>query len=551
MEYNTTVSQENVFASEEIIKATMQTLKPELDLRPGTSLADLLINPGGIIHGIVAENIKILKESLSIINAPDAESPDMETIEALLANMLIEIKQGEHASGKARLNLFGVTRFYLPDTYTLLSGEYIYQIDQAYEILPVGTEPTAGVAHTYIEEDARGYYCILPFTAQDVGIEYNLEAGDALFFSTGTDTYSESAEVYVAFTGGSNPETLEEVNERLPDMLSNNTFTTPAGITRTLMTNYDNIYSVSPVGMGFIEQSRGRHNIFNIDVGGRVDAYVRPYRNPEVSSVIVEAARYDSEGRYVFTVTADDLDGIYRIRAVNSIDSLITEDSGTSPLLGSYPFEFRFTTNGIAEARHDFSTDPDQLIMETSYTRWSGMEVVVGPVNQIIPGTPSTLVYPETIQVEVEYYTIPKLGVIQDYMDSRTSESDLIVRGGIPIFISFTAYMYLSPGVTVDHAAVKQALADYINAKNIGEALSISELSSVAHSYDIRRIEFTARESVNFISGSIIDVDGTEHDIIDDTIDPEVIAGLSTYFSEHTAYVAADTRDLFVAERRI
>ena len=550
MEYTTDVSQETVFASEEIIKATMQVLKPELDLRPGTSLADLLVNPGGIIHGIVAENIKVLKESLSIINAPTAENPDMDIIEELLANMLIQLRQGEHASGKVRLNLYGSTRFYLPATYVLLAAPYVYQIDQAYEVLPQGTEPTAGVAHTYIDEDARGYYCVLPFTAQEVGIEYNLEAGDALFFSTGTDTYSESAEVYVAFTGGSNPETLEEVNTRLPDMLSNNTFTTPAGITRTLMTTYDNIYSVSPVGMGFIEQSRGRHNLFNVDVGGRVDAYVRPYRNPEVSSILVTAEKYDDNGKYSFTVTADDLDGIYRIRAVNSIDSVNTQDSGSGLLLGSYPFEFKFITHGIADARHDFSSDAEQLIMETAYTKWSGMDVIIGPVNPIYDSN-GGLTYPDTITVDVEYYTIPKLGTIQDYMDSRTSESDLIVRGGIPIFISFTAYMYLAPGVTVDHEAVKQALADYINSKNIGEALSISELSSVAHEYNIQRIEFTAHESVNFISGTVVDVDSVIHDIIDDTINPETIAGLSTYFSENTAYVAADTRDLFVAERRV
>jgi len=533
-----TILQDSVYALISAIKAE----KPEVDLSDGTALKDLLINPNAYLHDYIKQLIDNLKANISLNSG---NFTDEDIVKAILENYLISPKEGLKASGQVVLTLANgnIITYAGEDLIVSTVDGKQYKLLNGYTLLPEDAEePTDGSLFVRIKYDSTtaSYYVILPFISINAGSQYNIEDNIALTISDNYNTIFTDAMTYTSFTGGSDEEKLEDIIEDLPDRINSRNFTTVSGITGLLLDGY--AYDVSVIRSGYKENRRARHNTFGIDTGGKCDIWLKTIKAPAVISETITATKIDDEGYYSLSMPYSKYGVIYKIKNINSPDSRITPLS--SELIGSYPYVISWSAGYMGNVSHSFSSDPDEKRIEVFYSRWMELSINVGPIGAV--NQDGTFTLPDTVELTVEYYVAPNIQEVQDMADAEAVFNDIVIKAAVPAFVSFNANIYGEPNINISD--IKSALIDYINNLKIGETLSISALTGVAHQFNIKNILFsTITEEPNMISASFMDLDAHAYTLKGDILDiKEFSESNGLYTTEKTSMFVADPDSIFV-----
>lgn len=542
-----TVDQEAFDSSEAIVIELLRSAYPNLDLRRGTVLRDLLVRPASAFYALEASRYDQAKitQSLSLM----VENPDVVTsddVNRILANFSINQKIGSKAFGSIRvLVAFERTYSFNENTFLVSIDGLTYNVDGAYNIVPESQIADASDIPLKVNPSGEGYYFLLPIVATNPGVIYELAAGSSLSFTAGVDGFIAS-EVYADLTGGIDPESISDVITRLPAAISHRSFESRKSIEAILSdsskNNFtDKLVAISAQGYGDRVQLRDKHNPFGVAMGGKVDIFVRTFQQPAFITLEKIGERI-SPNNYKIKIDAIDAPGFYAVRAVTDAESDVAPELefGDLPVLGSYDVSDVRGYTGIKETFHDIALD--NATIESAFTVFQTGELLVNDVNAADK---------EFKNFKVQLYYPPELANIQSFVDSpdiRNLKADYLVRSALVCLVRFKVSVVKKSSVTnLDTEAMKTALADYINSRSFVSSLTASELVSILHDFDITRVNMDLDPSNGFeLTGVIRDAAGNVHRLKGQTLDLKRIENPKNLCTPETIVFAVDPDDIHI-----
>jgi len=545
------IDQEAFNAAEAEIMELLREAAPSLDARHGTAIRDLLVRPAAQYLALSAERIAALRKtfSLKLVDETPGDA-DSATVDNLLANLAYVRKAGTKARGSVAFYTDEFKNYYIPEDFTVEdSGQYQYLTNQNWTARtdPV-TDPTSEVQLVPVVGEENKYMFVLPMVAAETGSDYAVESGGALTVVSVQIAGITTVEAYTDFTGGAAAEDISAALANLEASLSHRAFESQASITAKLQQDFNSVYAVSAVGYANAAQLRDKHNLMGVAVGNKVDIYVRTFRAPYLI-LLNKTGTKVSDGVYQFTLTPAEAAGFYSIRSIiatgTTTEGVILAEQ---PGIGSLEFTVAREAYGLSATFHDFV--PENGAIETAFSAWQQALVTISGVPAFVEG--GAAVYPDTAVFKTEIYTPPDLLAIQAAVDSaivRNQEADQVVRGAIPCFISLQATVYRQQSATVDLVAVARALADYINSRDFGASLTVSQLSAIFHSFDITRVALDDKSSAGMrLTGEITAADGTIIEISGDSLDISTVDAPELLISADTVIFTVDPRNIFLNE---
>jgi hypothetical protein len=484
------IDQEAFDSAEAVILQLLRENAPELDLRRGTALRDLLVRPAAQFHALNDTRIEELRasQSLAVMEAnPDSIN---ETIaDSILSNLAYERQSGSLSTGSTQFQVNEFKEYFLGAGYQVRdANDRVYQTTQDWTVR-TGTvdNPAIEVQLIVVSAETNEYFFVLPMQALEDGTQYDVQEGEA--FSAVSQNIAGVVQIsaYTSFTGGTNEESVTEAIANLENALSHRAFESQTSINAKLRENFSDIYAVSAVGYANPAQLRDKHNIMGVAAGNKVDIYVRSYRAPN-AELLSKVGTKVSDGVYTFDITPEDAAGFFRIRSITPIGTTV---EGVilppQPGIGSLQYTLQREATGLNGTYHDFGTD--NTAVETAFSIWQKGVVTVVNVPAFLEG--GAAVYPDEVTFRVELYTPPSLMSMQNYVDDplvRNQEADQVVRGAIPCFVTVEATIFRRQSASVDLDALTNSIADLINGKDFNEPLPVSQVTAVCHQYDIERV---------------------------------------------------------------
>lgn len=545
------IDQEAFDAAEAVILQLLRENAPELDLRRGTALRDLLVRPAAQFHALNDTRIEALRASQSLeVMQNNPESINETIADSILSNLAYERQTGSKSSGSTKFSVSESKEYFIGSGYQVRdSNERVYQTTQDWTVR-VGTVNNAAteVPLIVVSEENDEYFFVLPMEALEDGTQYDVQEGQAFSAVSQSIAGVVSIEAYTSFTGGTNEESVTEAIANLENALSHRAFESQTSINAKLRENFSDIYAVSAVGYANAAQLRDKHNIMGVAAGNKVDIYVRSYRAPN-AELLSKTGTKVSDGVYTFDITPEDAAGFFRIRAITPIGT--TTDGVILPQLpgiGSLEYTLQREATGLNETYHDFGTD--NTAVETAFSIWQNGVVTVVNVPAFLEG--STPVYPEEVTFRVELYTPPSLTEMQNYVDNplvRNQEADQVVRGAVPCFVTVEATIFRRQSASVDLDAMTNDIADLINGKDFNDTLPVSQVTAVMHQYDIVRVALDDKSTQGLrLTGEIVAADDSVITLRGDVLNVTTVEEPELLVAADTTVFTVDRRNIFLQE---
>jgi len=272
-------------SKEEILNFFILFLKdryPELDLRRGTAIRDLVLEP------IAELSQEVMASFYALYLFLRGEYPDkndefyQKAIETLAKNFFVYRRKGQKASGLVRVYVATKKFYRVPKgTKFYITPNLYYEAPEEFTFLPNQLKYNALEGAWYFE---------VPAMAPEIGADYNLPANSKVEPEP-FDSHVLYAETATDFVGGQDVEPLEQFVERIKKELTVRNMVSPRSIKVVLPQLVDNILFLQPIGFGDPEMWRDykEFETVKLHIGGHVDVYVKFMQStpPQVKELVV------------------------------------------------------------------------------------------------------------------------------------------------------------------------------------------------------------------------------------------------------------------------
>lgn len=534
MDFNLdSISKEQFDIAENVVIALLKEKYPNLDLKKGTVLRELMVKPDSQLYALNTQRTSYVADQLSLLQISQMENPDWDMVNRILSNYNISQRVGTKAYGQILVKVAYNDRYYLSTTNIFSVNDIQFVVNNPVSIVPTDIAPIAeqNEVQLRVSSDGTYYYFIVNAEAVTEGVESMIAAQTTLDMNPAIYGYV-SSESYSDFVGGTDSETIEELIERLPAAIANRGLDSYLSISSFLRENFVNVTEVGVVGMGEPEQIRDRHNVFGISMGGRVDVYPKTFIYPYTVIFEKEAVRSSTAGAWTFTITSADAPGFYMIKSITDYDSASS--------LGSYLYVESRGIDPAVQSVHDIAVD--NSIVETAYTIYQNSEVTVTDV-------PTSTLLNKKFRVEV--YLAPQLVDIQNIVDSpiyKNKFSDYLVRSPLMCFVSIRVTIHQKTNYpTIDPEAVKQDIADYINGTGFGHIMTKAQVAAIIQTYPVIKITVDEKNEEGMIlQGKLRDAAGNFYTLQGDVLDLDSLNATDYLVSSKTTLFVCDKKNLFI-----
>jgi hypothetical protein len=509
----TEITQEQYNTAEATVIDLLRAAYPNLDLRRGTVLRDLLLRAGAQITARDTNLMAELQGKQSLLTLAENEATaDADDINAVLANFNMARLTGTKAAGTARILVSADRTYTVPEGFKFVSVDGLEFELVTTTVASSTPDTSAGNVQLYTSDDGTYYYFFVEVIAVEPGAASALVAGSALDVSAALYGFV-SAETYSSFTSGTEDETITEAIARLPAAVSYRALESRTSIEAKLRDAFDGgaftIEDIAVRGYGDSAQLRDKHNPMGFAIGSRVDIYAKTFTRPN-RVLIQKTGTLIGVNTYQIDLAAADVPGFYAIRSVSDIEQTTAPAVGFGelPTLGSYAFSEVRSSSGVNDTFHDIDK---AVTSEIAFSVWQKSVVVV-------TGVPST---DAAREFKVELYTAPGLVALQDYVDSsaiRNLEADYVIRCPLICMVEVQAIAYYSAAYPIDLGQMKTNLAALINTRPFGYTLTRSEITNQMISDGATRIDLSHGTGME-LKGQVIDGNGIRHELTGDALD--------------------------------
>jgi len=533
----TTIAELTRDAYDTAVKAAVDTVRaghPDLDLRSGTAIRALVVEPGALLDASQRDVVSRLRTAMSLRAMSREATVPREDAEAVLSNFGIELGGGTKATGLVRVNLTGTAPVTVRAGVTFVTEDgvkFVVTRTTSASVDPVADEEAIRPA------TGGRYYFTVPVEAEEVGASGNIQQGRSLECSIIIGNYY-SAEAFSDLTGGEDGESVASAVARIPAALAyrgmTNALSTRAQLAASLP-DPSVLRAVSCVGHRDRAQLRDKHNPLGIAVGGRVDVYARLFDIPGVESFVADGILLGhDESTATYRIALPSYPGFYAVRYVGP-----AEDPGR---FGSFQYELERSMAPGASAAHDFADSP-----EVAWSAYQNGSVLVY-ADLVYEGEDADRHVAVSRSFKVDLYWTDGIKALQELVDSpevRNVAADCVVRSPAVCLVSMTTPLRLRAGSSATAAELEQAVMDYVNGRSFTGRLTRSELANVLIQHGAESVDLG--DAGMRLAGRVCGADGKWYYLEGDALDVSAVGPERAMISPGTVVFAAEQGSIQVS----
>lgn len=471
------VSSTDILDAELFAQQYLQALYPDMDLREGTGVRDLVIRPTATMIALVRKGINYFMDSNAISKISDDTPQEM--VDTLMSNWFLTRRVGTKAILNIRL-FFSVQKNITIPTSAYFSPDNILMYNPLTNYILVQDNLT-------YDSFSKEWYVDIDVSSEISNESYNISSGDLLYF-TNFDPYFLRGEINYLSQSAISPETNSQFVVRAKTAISTRNLINKPSIASKLQEMFPMIRNCVPIGFGDPEMvrdqiyvdlpySNGTNTLFHN--GGKVDIYCSTGLTVTNSQVVL-----DGSGKA--TITGP----IYKIE--KSPSPLSTDDIAST---ATFTLAYRGFTDG-----------PGKLDSPELDVTFSNRQIVDVKFPSSQAGKKVTL----------RLYHFVNLDGIQNYVTNEVNRvvcADLLVRGPNLYMININIDSYVSDAI--DDDVVKDILTAYLDSLEPGEPLLVSDMISWLHNEGIVSIKIPIDISYTLYHRDLTVTTGTVVDKLD------------------------------------
>ncbi len=297
---------QELLEAELLCKQILEAKFPELELREGTGLRDLVLRPSAMLLALInkAANYYFTQNSLSGVT----DSTPTEILDSILSNWFLARNIGTRSVISARL-------YFARRKNVSVSSDNYFSTDNTYKFFPPESVSYSQEALSY-DSYSNEYYIDVDLEAEREGLQYNLASGSLLYFAN-FDPYFLRAEINYLKAESIVSETNLEFVTRSKTAISTRNLINQPSIDARLREAFNYITRLVSVGMGDPEMIRDQIKAIFEDETPRTPTNVT--RDSAVVTVTMPNHAYSSGQRIKLTnASPTDYNGEYNITVLNN-----------------------------------------------------------------------------------------------------------------------------------------------------------------------------------------------------------------------------------------
>ncbi len=437
---------------------TLKELDPNLDVREGTAIFELMVKPLTLVLEPLQQEIDEIKTFQSIA---DAETMPADELDLLAENFFINRKSGERASVTARIFLVEEAdiTFEAGAIFTAKNGQTFTNVDSV----------SFSSAEIRLNQEGELFFFDVPTLSVELTTDANIGADEIVSIDVDVVGFAGVTNPNPA-TGGQREETNTELVDRIKKSITLRNLITVRGISTILTEEFQNIFEVRVIGFGDPEMHRD--TTLGVHVGGRVDVYVDSpdkFKTSEAQFASSEFLPPDAEGIHI-DIKKDATTGVPTITDVPFIK---IEKVETGTILADQTFS---VTAELVEDE-DFTLNvedipglPPNTESSGQHFRFSNKEILDLQID----------VDHKDDDIRVTYQHAEFVTPVQDFVDleiQRVVCSDILVKTFIPAFIDMSVIVTPILGQTVpDYKTAIEEFIDNLRSPTVFEVSDIVDL---------------------------------------------------------------------------
>ena len=294
---------QELLEAELLCKQILEAKFPELELREGTGLRDLVLRPSAMLLALINKAATYYFTQNSLGGITDATPTEI--LDSILSNWFLTRNIGTRSVVSARL-------YFARKKNVSVSSDNYFSTDNTYKFFPPESVSYSAESLSY-DSYSNEYYVDVDLEAEKEGLQYNLSSGSLLYFAN-FDPYFLRAEINYLKSESIVSETNSEFVARSKTAISTRNLINQPSIDARLREAFNYINRLVSIGMGDPEMVRDQiRAIFddeptrpatNLQRDGSVVTVTLPNHgfNNGQSILISNAAPTDYNGSYNVTV---------------------------------------------------------------------------------------------------------------------------------------------------------------------------------------------------------------------------------------------------------
>jgi hypothetical protein len=502
----------------------LKEIDPELDVREGTAIFELLVKPLVLVLEPLQTKIDSIKEFLSIANSDELPSDELDL---LASNFFINRKQGNRSSVIVRVFLTNALE-------TIITTGAVVTAENGQQFTNTDTF-TFSQAEVQLNQEGELFFVDYTAFSLNETEEANIGKDELTGIDVDIPGFSGITNPNVA-SGGQRQETNSELVDRIKQSISLRNLITSRGISTILTETFAGLFEVRPIGFG--DEEMHRDTTLGVHVGGRVDVYVVS------SDGFVEAEALFNQS---------DIDGSL---LNNKLHIAVQKTAVAGPSIIDVPIvKVDSVSKGTIQADGTFSVDTELIEGED----WN---LVIQDISGLPPEHESSGQHfrfsrDEVLDIEIDkdhqgndisvaYTHAPFVEAVQDFVDEdlqRVVCSDILVKIFVPAFIDMA--LIITPISGQEAPDYKTAIEDFIDRLPSPSVFELSDVVALIYDLGADQVDLPTQ-----VTSTILKPDGTTATVVSENeINFEVIKDPSVPLTPAIIHTHAGTISITLTEK--
>lgn len=238
-------SAQEIAQAELLAKQILEAQYPDLDLREGTGLRDMVVRPASMLLALVRKGLDYYFAQNTVNGVND--STPTEIVDNIMSSWFITRNLGTRAVINARL-------YFARRKNTSITSDVFFSTDNVSKFFPVSSVSVSADSMSF-DSYSNEYFIDMDLVAEAEGTQYNIGQGSLLYFSN-FDPYFLHAEVNYLKDSSVSSETNSEFIGRAKTAISTRNLINNPSIDSNLKEQFNYLKNIVSIGMGDPEMIR-------------------------------------------------------------------------------------------------------------------------------------------------------------------------------------------------------------------------------------------------------------------------------------------------------
>lgn len=234
--------QQDIVEAELLAKQILEANFPDMDLREGTGVRDLLLRPASFLLALCKKGFDYHFDQNTLANITDTSPTEL--VDSLLGNLFLTRNLGTQAKINVRL-------YFARQKAITLTTSTSFSTDGVLLFFPEESSTYAASAMLF-DSFQNEYYLDVDLLASEKGANYNLSSGSLLYFSN-FDPYFLHGEINYLSQSSISPETNTQFISRAQTSISTRNLINKPSIDNVLRQKFNFLNRVVTIGAGDAE----------------------------------------------------------------------------------------------------------------------------------------------------------------------------------------------------------------------------------------------------------------------------------------------------------